>query len=96
VYQSGALWRSMTLAENIALPLETYTDLSPARIREVVELALVGMAGFEEFYPFSIGSNSIFLDAYKRTMTATGNPKKMLAETKDPTLRLFLTSGEKS
>jgi len=96
VYQSGALWRSMTLAENIALPLETYTDLSPARIREVVELALVGMAGFEGFYPFAIGSNSIFLDAYKRTMTATGNPKKMLAETKDPTLRLFLTSGEKS
>jgi len=96
MYQSGALWSSMTLAENIALPLETYTDLSPARIREVVELALVGMAGFEEFYPFAIGSNSIFLDAYKRTMTATGNPKKMLAETKDPTLRLFLTRGEKS
>ena len=96
MYQSGALWSSMTLAENIALPLETYTDLSPARIREVVELALVGMAGFEEFYPFAIGSNSIFLDAYKRTMTATGNLKKMLAETKDPTLRLFLTRGEKS
>jgi ABC-type ATPase involved in cell division len=98
MYQSGALWSSMTLAENIALPLETYTDLSPARIREVVELklALVGMAGFEEFYPFAIGSNSIFLDAYKRTRTATGNPKKMLAETKDPTLRLFLTRGEKS
>ena len=28
MYQSGALWSSMTLAENIALPLETYTDLS--------------------------------------------------------------------
>jgi phospholipid/cholesterol/gamma-HCH transport system ATP-binding protein len=56
LYQSGALWSSMTLAENIAMPLETYTDLSPARIREVVELklALVGMAGFEEFYPSEI------------------------------------------
>lgn len=56
MYQSGALWSSMTLAENIALPLETYTDLSPARIREVVKLklALVGMAGFEEFYPSEI------------------------------------------
>jgi len=164
MYQSGALWSSMTLAENIALPLETYTDLSPARIREVVELklALVGMAGFEEFYPseisggmqkragiaramamdpevlffdepsagldpvsarrlddlilelrdslgttmvvvthelasiFAIGSNSVFLDVSKRTMTATGNPSKLLAETKDPTLRLFLTRGEKS
>ncbi len=56
MYQSGALWSSMTLAENIALPLETYTNLSPSRIREVVELklALVGMAGFEEFYPAEI------------------------------------------
>jgi phospholipid/cholesterol/gamma-HCH transport system ATP-binding protein len=56
MYQSGALWSSMTLAENIALPLETYMDLSPGQIREVVEwkLALVGMAGFEEFYPSEI------------------------------------------
>jgi phospholipid/cholesterol/gamma-HCH transport system ATP-binding protein len=40
MYQSGALWSSMTLAENIALPLELYTDLRPAQIREVVELKL--------------------------------------------------------
>jgi phospholipid/cholesterol/gamma-HCH transport system ATP-binding protein len=53
LYQSGALWSSMTLSENIALPLETYTDLTEGQIREVVEwkLALVGMAGFQEFYP---------------------------------------------
>jgi phospholipid/cholesterol/gamma-HCH transport system ATP-binding protein len=164
MYQSGALWSSMTLAENVALPLEEYTDLSAAEIRDVVELklALVGLAGFEEFYPseisggmqkragiaramaldpeilffdepsagldpvsarrlddlilqlseslgttmvvvthelasiFAIGSNSVFLDASKRTMTATGDPKKLLAETRDPTLRLFLTRGEES
>ena len=164
MYQSGALWSSMTLAENVGLPLETYTDLSPRQIREVVQmkLALVGLAGFEEFYPseisggmqkragiaramaldpeilffdepsagldpvsarrlddlilqlreslgttmvvvthelasiFTIGNNSVFLDASKRTMTATGDPKKLLAETTDPTLRLFLTRGEKS
>ena len=164
MYQSGALWSSMTLAENIALPLETYTDLSPGQIQEVVELklALVGMAGFEEFYPseisggmqkragiaramaldpeilffdepsagldpvsarrlddlildlrdslgttmvvvthelasiFAIGSNSVFLDVSQRTMTATGNPEKLLAETRDHNLRLFLTRGEKS
>jgi phospholipid/cholesterol/gamma-HCH transport system ATP-binding protein len=164
MYQSGALWSSMTLAENVGLPLETYTDLSPAQIREVVglKLALVGLAGFEEFYPseisggmqkragiaramaldpeilffdepsagldpvsarrlddlilelndslgttmvvvthelasiFAIGSNSVFLDVSQRTMTATGNPKKLLAETQDPNLRLFLTRGEKS
>jgi phospholipid/cholesterol/gamma-HCH transport system ATP-binding protein len=164
MYQSGALWSSMTLAENVALPLETYTDLGAGEIRDAVELkmALVGLAGFEEFYPseisggmqkragiaramaldpeilffdepsagldpvsarrlddlilqlseilgttmvvvthelasiFTIGSNSVFLDAAKRTMTATGNPKKLLAETQDPTLRLFLTRGEKT
>ena len=163
MYQSGALWSSMTLAENIALPLEEYTDLNPAQIGEVVELklALVGLAGFGEFYPseisggmqkragiaramaldpkilffdepsagldpvsarrlddlilqlreslgttmvvvthelasiFTIANNSVFLDAEKRTMTATGDPHKLLAETQDHTLRLFLTRGEK-
>jgi len=164
MYQGGALWSSMTLAENVGLPLETYTDLSPRQIRDVVQmkLALVGLAGFEEFYPseisggmqkragiaramaldpeilffdepsagldpvsarrlddlilqlreslgttmvvvthelasiFTIGNNSVFLDASKRTMTATGDPKKLLADTTDPTLRLFLTRGEQS
>jgi phospholipid/cholesterol/gamma-HCH transport system ATP-binding protein len=163
MYQSGALWSSMTLAENIALPLETYTDLSPGQISKVVELklALVGMAGFAEFYPseisggmqkragiaramaldpeilffdepsagldpvsayrlddlilelrdslgttmvvvshelasiFAIGNNSVFLDVSKQTMTATGNPNQLLAETQDADLRLFLTRGEK-
>ena len=164
MYQSGALWSPMTLEENVALPLETYTDLNPRQIREVVKmkLALVGLAGFEEFYPseisggmqkragiaramamdpevlffdepsagldpvsarrldelilqlqeslgttmvvvthelasiFTIANNSVFLDVSKRTMTATGDPKKLLAETKDPTLRQFLTRGEES
>ena len=162
MYQSGALWSSMTLAENISLPLETYTSLSPAEIGEVVELKLelVGLAGFGEFYPseisggmqkragiaraialdpeilffdepsagldpvsarrlddmilelrdsmgttmvivthelasiFAIGDNSVFLDVSKRSMTATGDPKKLLAESQDPTLHMFLTRGE--
>lgn len=56
LYQGGALWSSMTLAENCALPLEEYTDLEPRRIREIVslKLALVGLAGFEEYYPSEI------------------------------------------
>lgn len=56
LYQSGALWSSMTIAENIAMPIEEYTDLSPNRIRELVslKLALVGLAGFENFYPSEI------------------------------------------
>lgn len=56
LYQSGALWSSMTLAENIALPLEEYTDLSPAQIREIIslKLQLVGLAGFDDYYPSEI------------------------------------------
>jgi phospholipid/cholesterol/gamma-HCH transport system ATP-binding protein len=162
LYQSGALWSSMTLAENVALPLEQYTDLNRARIRDMVslKLALVGLAGFEEFYPseisggmrkraglaramaldpdilffdepsagldpvsarllddlilelreslgttfvvvthelasiFAIGNNSIYLDVDSRTMTANGDPKKLLAESTDPRVRSFLTRGE--
>jgi phospholipid/cholesterol/gamma-HCH transport system ATP-binding protein len=46
----------MTLAENVALPLREYTDLSPGQIKELVglKLALVGLAGFEEYYPSEI------------------------------------------
>lgn len=56
LYQSGALFSSMTLAENIALPLQLYKNYSDAEIRELVslKLALVGLSGFEEFYPSEI------------------------------------------
>ncbi len=162
LFQGGALWSSMTLAENVALPLAEYTDLNPGDIRELVsvKLALVGLAGFEEFYPseisggmckraglaramaldpdilffdepsagldpisarrldelilelrdslgttvvvvthelasiFAIGNNSVFLDAETRTMTAVGDPNKLLAESTDPKIRSFLTRGE--
>lgn len=56
MYQSGALWTSMTLAENIGLPLEIYTDLSAKERKDIiaVKLALVGLAGFDDFYPSEI------------------------------------------
>ena len=56
LFQSGALWSSMTLAENIGLPLQQQTGLSAAEIREVAayKLSLVGLAGFEDFYPNEI------------------------------------------
>jgi phospholipid/cholesterol/gamma-HCH transport system ATP-binding protein len=56
LFQSGALWSSMTLAENVGLSLGEYTNLSPKEIREVasLKLALVGLAGFEDFYPAEI------------------------------------------
>ena len=56
LYQAGALWSTRTLAENIALPLEQYTDLSAKQIREIasLKLSLVGLKGFEDFYPSEI------------------------------------------
>jgi phospholipid/cholesterol/gamma-HCH transport system ATP-binding protein len=161
LYQSGALWSSMTLEENIALPLQRYTKLKPSQIKEFVslKLSLVGLAGFEDYYPseisggmakraalaramalnpdilfldepsagedpisgrllddlilelraglgttiivvthdlasiFAIGNNSIFLDVDLKSMTASGDPKRLLAESKDPTVQKFLTRG---
>ncbi len=56
MYQSGALWSSMTVAENVGLPLEEHTDLDASTIRRLAELklALVGLKGFEDFYPAEI------------------------------------------
>ena len=162
LYQSGALWSSMTLGQNVALPMEQYTNLSQAEMRDLVsfKLSLVGLAGFEEFYPseisggmckraglaramaldpeflffdepsagldplsarrldelilelsdslgativvvthdldsiFTIGSNSVFLDVEKRTMTATGNPRELRDQRENMTIRQFLRRGE--
>jgi phospholipid/cholesterol/gamma-HCH transport system ATP-binding protein len=56
LFQSGALWSSMTLAENIGLPLRQYTQLPDAEIRDIAayKLALVGLTGFEDYYPNEI------------------------------------------
>ncbi len=56
LYQGGALWSSLTLAENVALPLEQYTDLESGQISEIVslKLSLVGLSGFEQHYPSEI------------------------------------------
>lgn len=163
LYQSGALFSSMTLAENIALPLQQYTDYSESLIKELVDLklALVGLAGFGEFYPseisggmkkraglaralaldpeivyfdepsagldpvsskllddliidinkslgttivvvthelasiFDIGTNSVFLDASVKGISAAGNPKELLKNPPNEEVRKFLTRGAK-
>ena len=69
-FQSGALWSSMTLAENVALPLDAYTNLERAEIAEIVslKLSLVGLAGFEEFYPAEISGGMHKRAALARAM----------------------------
>ena len=163
LYQSGALWSSMTVGENVALPLQLYTKLSKEQIQEIVslKLSLVGLEGHEDLYPsgisggmckrvslaraialdpgiiffdepsagldpinarklddlilelrdglgativvvshelasiFAIGNNSVFLDEASKTMIATGDPKALLANSKDPRVIEFLTRGTK-
>ncbi|MDP4624259.1 MAG: ATP-binding cassette domain-containing protein [Akkermansiaceae bacterium] len=56
MYQSGALWSSMTLAENIAMPIEEYTDLKQSEVLDLAryKLALVGLSGYEDYYPAQV------------------------------------------
>ena len=56
LFQSGALWSGMTLAENVGLALTQYTELEAEQIREICiyKLSLVGLAGFEDYYPSEI------------------------------------------
>ncbi|MBR6231874.1 MAG: ATP-binding cassette domain-containing protein, partial [Alphaproteobacteria bacterium] len=56
LYQSGALFSSMTLGENVALPLQQYTSYSQHKIQQIVafKLALVGLSGYENYYPSEI------------------------------------------
>jgi phospholipid/cholesterol/gamma-HCH transport system ATP-binding protein len=56
LFQSGALLASLTVGENVALPLLQHTDLTPAEIDEVVtrKLQMVGLTGFENLKPAEI------------------------------------------
>ena len=159
LYQGGALWSSLTVGENVALPLQLYTKLSCQQIQEVValKLSLVGLEGCEDYFPsgisggmrkraslaraialdpdiiffdepssgldpinarklddlilelrdglgatvvvithelasiFAVGNNSVFLDTESKAMIATGDPKALLANSKDPRVIQFLT-----
>ena len=53
LYQSGALWSSMTVRENVALPLELHTDITRQEREAIValKLAQVGMSGYEDYFP---------------------------------------------
>jgi phospholipid/cholesterol/gamma-HCH transport system ATP-binding protein len=55
-YQSGGLFSAMSLAENIALPLQLYTEYSNSEIDDIIayKLALVGLAGYQDYHPAEI------------------------------------------
>ena len=70
LFQSGALWSSMTLVENVGLPLEEYTTRTPEEIREIasLKLALVGLRGFEDYYPAEISGGMMKRAGLARAM----------------------------
>ncbi|RLA48711.1 MAG: polyamine ABC transporter ATP-binding protein, partial [Gammaproteobacteria bacterium] len=70
-YQSGGLFSAMTLAENITLPLQLYTQYSPGEITEIVayKLALVGLAGYQTYYPSEISGGMQKRAALARAIT---------------------------
>ncbi len=164
LYQSGGLFSSMTLEENIALPLQRYTLYSEKNIKDLVslKLALVGLAGYNDYYPseisggmkkraglaralsldpeivyfdeptagldpltsakidelilninqnlkttlvlvthelssiFSIGSNSVFIDAQAKSIIAKGRPTDLLRNPPNETVFNFLTRGRRN
>lgn len=56
LYQSGALWSSLTLRQNVCLPLEEYTDLTRSERESLAtyKLSQVGLDGYEDYYPSEI------------------------------------------
>ncbi len=69
-YQGGALWNSMSLAENVALPLTEFLGLLDGQADEIasLKLALVGLAGFEDYYPAEISGGMRKRAAIARAM----------------------------
>jgi phospholipid/cholesterol/gamma-HCH transport system ATP-binding protein len=60
-WQNGALWTSLTLLENVSLPLREHTRLGTREIADIAryKLALTGLAGFENHYPSEISGGMI-------------------------------------
>jgi phospholipid/cholesterol/gamma-HCH transport system ATP-binding protein len=70
MYQSGALWSSLTLGENISMLLEEAGTWEASTVRDLVayKLALVGLSGFEDFYPAQISGGMKKRAAIARAM----------------------------
>ncbi len=70
LYQSGALWSSMTLLENVALPLAEFTTLPQRTIKALcsLKLRLVGLGGYENYYPSQLSGGMRKRAALARAM----------------------------
>jgi phospholipid/cholesterol/gamma-HCH transport system ATP-binding protein len=69
-FQSGALFGSMTVGENVALPLHEHTRLDPATIDIMVRLKLdeVGLSGYENYMPAQLSGGMKKRAAVARAM----------------------------
>jgi phospholipid/cholesterol/gamma-HCH transport system ATP-binding protein len=70
MYQSGALFGSMTLLENVALPMEEFTDLPPDAIRLIalMKLKQVGLERFGDLMPSELSGGMQKRGAIARAM----------------------------
>lgn len=69
-YQAGALVSSLTLLENVGMPLELYTKLLPKEVAELanLKLSMVGLAGFGDYYPSEISGGMLKRAALARAI----------------------------
>jgi len=86
LFQGGALFDSLTVGENVGLPLHEHTDMSETQIELVVheKLHLVGLEGSEELRPSSLSGGMKKRAALARAIAL--NPKIMLYD--EPTTGL--------
>jgi phospholipid/cholesterol/gamma-HCH transport system ATP-binding protein len=70
MYQSGALFGSMTLLENVSLPLEEFTDLPPDAVRLIAMMKLqrVGLSGVADLMPAELSGGMQKRAAIARAM----------------------------
>jgi phospholipid/cholesterol/gamma-HCH transport system ATP-binding protein len=99
----AGLARAMALDPDILFFDEPSAGLDPVSARRLDDLILelrdslgatVVVVTHELASIFAIADDSVFLDAETRTAIARGNPKTLLQESQDPTVRSFLSRGE--
>ena len=86
LFQGGALFGSMTIAENVALPIQEYTDLPPSAIAALVHMKLcsVDLGGYEDHLPSELSGGMIKRAALARALAL--NPEILFLD--EPTAGL--------